>query len=234
MLGRPPEYINSASPFEPSLTLKSAVVPGSLNSIKDSVAVPVVSKRAPIVALLREVWIFVTGLAVPTPTFPPDKTKLLEPKFKPLGIDAALELIVKASPLASPSVAPPLAEKAPEADRVVKAPVEAVEAPTVVPLIEPPVIAMLDKFIEAAEAAAASAESEASSAKPLAAVAELAALVAEVAAAVAELLALVAEVEAAEAELLALVALVAAADAELLALVAEVAAALAELAALVA
>jgi len=38
----------------------------------------------------------------------------------PLGIDTALELIVKASPLASPSVAPPLAEKAPEADRVPK------------------------------------------------------------------------------------------------------------------
>jgi hypothetical protein len=55
--------------------------------------------------------------------------------------------------------------------RLVNAPVEAVPAPTVVPLIEPPVMAMLAGLIDAAEVAAAEAE--------------FAALVAEVAAAAA-------------------------------------------------
>jgi hypothetical protein len=69
--------------------------------------------------------------------------------------------------------------------RLENAPVEAVVAPTVVPLIEPPVIAILERFTELAELAAA--------------VAELLALVAAVDAVLAEPAAAVALAEAASA-----------------------------------
>ena len=74
-----------------------------------------------------------TALAVPTPTLllVESITKVLLSKFNPFGILTALLLIVKASPLASPSVAPPLAEKVPDADKVVNAPVAGVVAPIV-------------------------------------------------------------------------------------------------------
>jgi hypothetical protein len=67
-------------------------------------------------------------------------------KFKLLGMVAVAAFSVIVSPDALPSVVFPLTAKSPvkvvlpDAVNVVKAPVDAVEAPTEVPLIVPPVI----------------------------------------------------------------------------------------------
>jgi hypothetical protein len=128
------------------------------------------------------------GFVTPTPKLPAlsNLATSAPPSANAIVSAAGKKIPVLVSPvvvMAWADTVPACTVVTPVADNVENAPVDAVVAPMVVPLIEPPVMAILAGLIDAAEVAAAEAEFAALVAEVAAALAEPAAAVAEAAAA---------------------------------------------------